>query len=270
MTTRTFKQCGCGYGGTTVNITVKLNGTVIYQGPVLTKNEPVGVPAAITNNTLFSWNAPVEFNGVFDLEIAVTGGRLVIESTFGNYVFVPYDQPGPSMISGGPDTYGWIYISSGPSGITSDPLTDVSIDNIPHVKGDTSLTAQWTYTVESGSTWRARVHVQPGADLDYWNSNRSYPEHHVVLSPQNSLYIASQAVPANTPLSTMAYWRPLPLLAWDEWRNWAEGDMVEHNNKLYRAKMAVPARVQLNNATYWDDYADPEEVPGYLESLNPN
>lgn len=267
MTTRTFKQCGCGYGANPVSITAKLDGTVIYQGPVLTKNEPVTIPAIYTNNVMFNWTAPVEFTGIYDLEITVTGGRLVLEGTMANYVFVPYNQPGPTMISGGPDTYGCIYVAATPAGIDTDPLTDVSIDGVPHVKTEFDQLGQWAYNIENGSTFRAKVRVQPGADLDYWSNSRVYPEHSVVMSAQNSLYISSQEVPVNTPLTTMAYWRPLPLPAWDEWRNWAEGDMVAHNGRLYRAKTAVPARVQLNNATYWDDYFDEDEVPGYLESL---
>jgi hypothetical protein len=98
---RTFKQLGQGFSNAPATIIAKIDGTVVYMGPVPTVNEPL--PADYTSvvtrgwgndgktsttdkylQSLFAWQQPLDFRGTQQLEVTVTSGRVLTTRTVAN------------------------------------------------------------------------------------------------------------------------------------------------------------------------------------------
>ena len=177
MTTRTFKQRGLGYGEEPVNIVAKINGTVAYEGPVTTVDEPLlsGPETEADwerNVPLFAWANAVDFEGTAEVEIAVVGdGILIISKTVANYSpEVTKNAEGKFVIvSSGPDKY-IPYYSTLVDGVAfSDPYVDpkingVEVDRIRDFDPEHPLNGQWFYTVVGGSTFTGTLEIQPGLE----------------------------------------------------------------------------------------------------------
>jgi hypothetical protein len=109
MTTRTFKQMGIAFGNQPAEITAKIGNVVVYQGPVVTLNEPIPtLPDSnyTVTNELFSWTSNVAFSGPQVIEITVSNGtaNLLVAQLAANYTRLP----GPianTWVSSGPDNY---------------------------------------------------------------------------------------------------------------------------------------------------------------------
>lgn len=176
MTTRTFKQYGQAYGGTTGSIVVTLDGVEIYSGTVPTTAGPVPAlpdPAVTIGSVLFSWTNPdVAFNGSQSLSIAVSGSPLLITDTYADYAMIPnpdYNpdwQPGDPLntkdafINGGTSAFGPVYYETISDVVYSDPFSNEAIDGVA-LSGppDPSAAGQWWWVIPAGSTFTCTLNV---------------------------------------------------------------------------------------------------------------
>jgi hypothetical protein len=182
MTVRTFKQMGQAYGSGPVQIVAKLDGVEIFNSTVPALDIPVPNPTTVnTDSNIFSWTDSVTFNGTKNIEIAVTGGTLILTKTIGNYGIsaIPPTpvSPGvaPALVSTGPDEFTYIYanwlydIAETPEAenlFVADPMTTVTINDVPLSSEPTSAyRGQWYWTIPSGSVFKATIVVQPGVDV---------------------------------------------------------------------------------------------------------
>ena len=110
MTVRTIQQYGLAYGSETLVITAKVDGSVVYSGPVTTVNEPrPSLPnrSFTVDNVLFSYTVPdVSWTGSQVLEITLeTNANLIVAELSANYTSIPGpigpgNVPGPNISSG--------------------------------------------------------------------------------------------------------------------------------------------------------------------------
>lgn len=177
MTTRTFKQRGLGYGSEPVNIVAKINGTVAYEGPVTTVDQPLPSGPETEadweqNVPLFAWTNTIDFEGTAEVEIAVVGdGILMISKTVANYSpEVTKNAEGEFVIvSSGPDKYISYYSTLVDGVVFSDPYVDSKINNIDVERirdfdPEHPLNGQWFYEVDDGSTFTGTLEIQPGLE----------------------------------------------------------------------------------------------------------
>lgn len=163
MTTRTFVQQGQAYGSNTASITVKIDGNVVFQGPVLTLNQPFpqepGIGSLISND-LYSWTNDVFFEGTQSLEITVEGATLLLANSLANYM------PGAAngVPTGNATTFGPYYSITSDSGVETDPFSDETINGIPQQEPShvPPYSGQWWWAISPGSTFSATINIQAG------------------------------------------------------------------------------------------------------------
>lgn len=143
MTTRTFRLHGMGYAATPMTITAKIDGTVVYSGPIPNDSggmPPLPDPDLTIGEPIFSWTAPVDFAGTWDLEIQATNalefdGSLYVTFVRANYVVISDpDNPG-QFIPGGPNVFGapFVEIHTDAEGewTCTQSLTDITVNGVP-------------------------------------------------------------------------------------------------------------------------------------------
>jgi len=158
MSTRTFKQLGRGYLSDQVLITAKINGNIVYSGPVPSSNEPLPqLPATdlLLSDTLFTWENPLEFTGQQQLEVSVTEGVLILTNTFANY------SDSRDLVG----TFRNFYSYQGDGMIIVDPLENEKIDGVAQIENRAigNLNGQWWWSIPAGSTFTATINVGPPA-----------------------------------------------------------------------------------------------------------
>jgi hypothetical protein len=268
MTTRTFRELGTGHGSNPVRCTVKLGGTVIFDGTVPTVNS-TPAPGTQYNSVLWSWTKDIASQGSEPYEITVTGGMLTLYGSVANYIHINYEHEIPSMVSGGDGTYSAFYAEMTPQGFCADPRANAAINGTPVSLIRTSETlGQWVYTLQDGDVFTCDMRWQPGVDMPEWNSTTSYIAGTVVRDARGVMVMAIRDVEANVPTSTMSSWRTLPLPVWSRWQFYNENDTVRYQGQWYRALKAVPGNIDITNGDYWLDMVD-DEGEEYLRSLNP-
>ncbi len=122
---RTFRQKALAYGDPEAQVTVNLDGALIYQGPVLTRPEP---PPTLPNlelqieNIAWQWQDSVLFTGHKLLEITVTGATLILAKTEANIPFIEEDRD---------STFASFYNTQVDGVFYHDPLSAVTINDVP-------------------------------------------------------------------------------------------------------------------------------------------
>lgn len=167
MTTRTFVQHAQAYGSTTGTLTAKIDGTIVFQGPILTLNQPLpALPDSgfkIENNA-FSWTNDVTFAGTQSLEITVENATVLLGDTLANYM-PGHDGNGNAL--GNATAFGDFYTVADDQGLTiSDPFSEETIDGVLQPGADVHAspwTGQYWWTLGSGSTFTATVNIQAGS-----------------------------------------------------------------------------------------------------------
>ena len=156
MTTRNFQQCGQAYGSTPASITVTIDGTVIFSGPISTLNQAVpSLPDSSTESlpVIFTWTNTVDFVGTQSFSIAVTGSPLLLDYTAADHfyatntsAFMPFYYQTVTGVS------------------VPDPFTNVAIDGVSQSRGpdNTSLSGQWQWLIPAGSTFTSTLNVSAG------------------------------------------------------------------------------------------------------------
>ena len=184
MTTRTFNQQGQAYGSNPVQLAVKLDQVVVFNGTIPTLDIPVPDPSTVdTVSNLFSWTNDVSFAGTKSMEITVTGGTLILTQTLANYGISNTSPPAPppgekaptTYVSTGPDGYTYIYwkwlydinlVPEKDNVPVVDPLVEVVINQVPQYAAPTPDTnGQWYWVIPDGGTFTAIVQVQAGVEV---------------------------------------------------------------------------------------------------------
>lgn len=163
MTTRKFFQQGQAYGPNTGVITAKIDGNIVFQGPVTTLNEPLPQLPQLDleiKNVLFSWTNDVFFAGSQTMEITVENAVLLLTNSAAN--FAPTVANG--VPTGNETTFSSYYFETTPEGGSSDPLTNESINGVIQMEPDHTdpLTGQWWWRIPPGGTFSATVNIQAG------------------------------------------------------------------------------------------------------------
>ena len=171
MSNRTFQQWGQGYGSTPVNITAKIDGTIVYQGPVDTLDQswpPLPVVDTSFGGSLFSWTKPLEFvTGTTELEITVENGELLIAETYSNNSLIPtptesnpdiplLDEFAVAIDIADPELFKrvifWQFDETD-NRYYNDAFTDIKINGV------TKNSGRWFWDVQAGQTFAATINL---------------------------------------------------------------------------------------------------------------
>lgn len=170
MAIRTFIQEGRGYGADPVEITAKINGVVVYQGPVDTVDEPLpplpGLPSG-SDTLIFSWERPIDFSGSVEMEITVGNGTLLLTDSFANYTPKKISEDPVVVVSSGPDEYLSFYFETIDNVTYTDPMQNPKIDGVEVVRDRNfnpadPLEGQWCYVIGEGSVFTSTVLIAAG------------------------------------------------------------------------------------------------------------
>ena len=175
MTTRTFKQLGQAFGPEAVTVTAKIDGAVVFTGPVTALDEPLpAFPDSNTafNNELFTWTEDAAFAGTRNLEITVSGGVLLLTDTLANFALSSLvTDPVSAIVSDDTHFYSFYVVEENGTNVY-DPFTNIEIDGAPKSTSHTvapgqialyePLPGQWYWRINSGSVFTATVNIQAG------------------------------------------------------------------------------------------------------------
>jgi hypothetical protein len=159
MTTRNFIQCGQAYGSTPASITVTIDGTVVFSGPISTLDTPVPTLPDLSIKalpTIFTWTNTVAFSGTQSYSIAVTGSPLLLGATLADH-----------CVANNVAEFGSFYTYEiVGAGVVADPLANVAIDDVARTRGpdNTELSGQWQWLIPAGSTLTATLNVNAGVE----------------------------------------------------------------------------------------------------------
>lgn len=146
---RIFQQLGQAYGSSDVSVTVQLDGNTVFSGSVPAVDQPVSspTPGADLTSEVFRWTDANEGTGNRTISITATGGTLRLGKTLAQ------------IDSAQPDVFDFCHAIL-TEGENADPLRDVTIDGVSKPRlDDPSLTGQWWWDIESGSTLAATLNV---------------------------------------------------------------------------------------------------------------
>ena len=156
MTTRTVKIFGQGFGSAPAEISVTLDGNVIYTGSVPTLDQPVYI---LPNFDLTSeipaicnFDIDMDYSGTIPMTCAVLSGTVIFAQILANYCEIANTNP---AVGSGPDIF------SGINGV--DARSNVFIDNIAQPVNHTEeFSSTWWFTVSNGSVLAYDLAVQAG------------------------------------------------------------------------------------------------------------
>lgn len=204
MATRTFKQQGRGYFSNQVSVIARLDGNVIYSGPVSSIDMPCPTLPNMnfdSTETLFTWENTTEFSGQQQLEIEVTGGVLLLTHTVADYVDIT-----------DPGVFGSFYSYQDGEHTISDPLSDEKINGItlPEDRLTGDLYGQWWWQIPDGHVFTATLNVAAGTEAPQWDPSREY-DASATQYVQNSgiIYQRLKVVPVGIDILDTEYWKQI-------------------------------------------------------------
>jgi hypothetical protein len=174
MTVRTFKQLAQAYS-TNANIQVlaKINGVEVFNGNVAAINSPIPTTLeesqAVAGALLFTWTADVLFEGTATMEIAVSGGNLLLKNTYANY---SYAFGGPPIerydgITGGESAFLPMYVFEYEGLLIRDPLSNVAFNGTAQTKSriynNNVLAGQLGWEILDQTNFTATVNILAGS-----------------------------------------------------------------------------------------------------------
>lgn len=160
MAKRTFLCKGIGIGTGTTSITVTMDGTQIFSGPVATIDKE-SAPDKTELQTMFSWELDVDDRAwVRPVTIVVTGGDFYVCEFSANYGSVNDETASievqKDQIASVATVYKLIYREKINDHVHSDPKSNITIDGQPQTKIETDtvppLAGEWWWAVPEGST----------------------------------------------------------------------------------------------------------------------
>lgn len=175
MTTRTFKQHGQAFGSNTVTVTAKIDGVVIFTGPIAALDEPFPAfpdSGSLLYNELFAWTEDAAFAGSRNLEITVSGGILLLTDTLANFASSSLVTDPVSVVVSDATHFYSFYVFEENGTNVYDPFTNIEIDGAPKSAIHTvapgqialyeALPGQWYWRINAGSVFTATVNIQAG------------------------------------------------------------------------------------------------------------
>jgi hypothetical protein len=195
-------------------VTVTVNGEIRYQGEIPTLDIPppsAPDPEHIYGEDVFSWQAPIDFEGSFDIVMTVDSGRCLFCYTKANYVPVPVKNAPPEFMPGGEDHYADAFYNRTEGDVTTyDPTSDITIDDVVIDKlGYPELQPyQWSWLVNAGSVFTCKINTLPGIAAVDWSPSLTF-DHRTVVTNEGSNYVAMQDVPEGIAITDVNYWKKL-------------------------------------------------------------
>jgi hypothetical protein len=171
MANRTVQLTGYGFGSTPASVVATYNGATVYTGVVPTLNESVPAqpnPDIINDTTvLFSFDIPIETDGVQEMTIQVTNGTVVFANVVGNYCKLFRKSPEPFFYSSGDTGYNLISTDFDgsmphPTAPALDARSNVTINGVAQNPDTSGLEGPWWWTVNSTATLSYDLTVAPG------------------------------------------------------------------------------------------------------------
>lgn len=156
MAIRNFQQRAIAFGPTPATVTVTLDGDTVYEGAVLTLDQPIpplSDPEYLVDNVAWSWQQPGDFEGTRQLSISVSGASTLL--------LAQTQADNPWLANTGSDNQFRFFWSVKVDGTWYvDPLTEETIDGVaqsspyrPEEPG------QWWWQIPGGSVFTAVLHV---------------------------------------------------------------------------------------------------------------
>ena len=183
---RTIKLQGVGFSETSAEIQVSVDGAVIYQGPVLSSQQPFHISYAIGSEQLVdpttldgldaaaalynvaTWTENVNFSGTRNVEIVAIKDSFLLSKNSSNYMPVYRVEDPTTMFSSGEKGYISCYYQQESSGVFRDPNTNVTIDGIAQIRNTeeypTKQLGQWAWGIQQGQTLAFTVNISAGLE----------------------------------------------------------------------------------------------------------
>jgi len=160
MTARTVKIFGQGFGSTSAEISVTLNGNSIYTGAVPTLDQPVySLPDPDLVSTvpeLCNFEIDMDASGNIPMTCTVLSGTVIFAQILANYCTIANTNP---VIGTGPDGFRSI------CGLNADARSNVNIDGTPKPIDYTTIVGpvgtSW-FVLDSGSVLTYDLNVLAG------------------------------------------------------------------------------------------------------------
>lgn len=166
MVTRTFIQQGQGYGSAPADITVKIDGNVIFSGTVPTVNQPLPVlpdPNIELTSNLYSWTNEVLYKGQQDFELTVNSGTVILTTAIANYT-ITLDPVTGNLVPGNESIYAQFFREEVDGIMITDCFTEEKINGISQEEHPIpgTFNGQWWWTITEGSTFTALLNTDWG------------------------------------------------------------------------------------------------------------
>lgn len=262
---RTIKQLGQGFtnGNGPAEITARINGVVVHDGPIFTVDYDIHRHPAwpmlsdpVTTSELFSWQVDTHFVGEQCLEISVKHGRVLLTDTVANYVgSIDNPHAPPMRYPENPRDFG-VFTQYCVDGLyIMDPLTQIYInDELQEIDRRGVQGGQWWWTVNQGSNFRCTVTIQQAQIIHDWSPTVAYGNHSWVRH-QGQLYFSIFDMEPGTALTDKRNWTTVPLPDWNQTQSYEQYSRVRHQDQGgFRALKDVPVGISLNNTEYWHEW----------------
>lgn len=183
---RTIKIQGVGFSETSAEVQISLDGTVIYQGPVLSSQQPFrpsyvmgseqlvdpatlsGFDAYAALYNVATWTETVDFSGTRNVEIVATKDAFLFSKARSNYMPVSRTEDPTTMFSSGEKGFISPYYQQQSGGVFRDPCTNVTIDGVPQQRNPdsdpTKEYGQWTWGIQQGQTLAFTLNISAGLE----------------------------------------------------------------------------------------------------------
>ena len=163
MTTRTFKQLGQAYGTNPVTVVANINGVEVFNGTISAVDSQPVFTYQSDDRDLFSWTEDLSFAGPVEMEVSVTGGKLLLTETVANYIKIIDAENPPPGVTSGADIFGRFYSQSVDNKTISDPRSNVVIGGESQTASrDTGLLGQYYWLIPAEATCTSTITIQPG------------------------------------------------------------------------------------------------------------
>lgn len=147
---------GLGFGETPVTIEVRIDGAIVYSGPVPTSNTE-SILTEDNEQSVFEWPEDVNFHGWKSYEVTVTN----------DFEHGGYFELGDTRSNRGPATefVNVVYVNRSDNQgyyITSDPFRNLCIDGIPqNYQVNRQISGQYVWRLLPQQTLTAEILIRP-------------------------------------------------------------------------------------------------------------
>lgn len=167
---RKYRYIGGAFGsGLVVPVEAKVNGAVVFSGPVATisSDDPqIELTGPEPSDVIAQWETPIDFDGTVDFELtnqSGTDGIIYLTVTQADHAEIQKAEANPEDLAAGkpagltgPDVFTLYYFLD-----NGDPVLNPEIDGNPLVI-DRTDPGQFNYPVGPGQTFTCQIICKPG------------------------------------------------------------------------------------------------------------